>query len=317
MIRACLRALLLSMAYAVSAEAMSLEQVSRQFLDSEFVFSRTQSDVPFVPLAWLDVNSYRDTTYRTPSGEVGDLSFRQTSISEATLLPVLLGRRDALVIGQWGTWTRLESTQSQDETSVANISLPLGWARQASPDWQLAAFVAPSANHSGGHWYWDYMGGVFARYLGKPHFAWLFGFYGEVTAPEELYVPYVGVTWTIDRHWTLSAVLPWPAVLYAPTPDWLLRFGLAPSSASWITETSVQGNAPQRFRADLTSWDLGFRVERRAWKSLWVGGEAGVSGFRGFAFSSGKGWQDPKGSLGSDPYLVLTMTFRPSLASAE
>jgi hypothetical protein len=105
--------------------------------------------------------------------------------------------------------------------------------------------------------------------------------------------------------------------LYSPTPDWLLRLGLAPSSASWITEASVQGNAPQRFRADLTSWDLGFRVERRAWKSLWVGGEAGVSGFRGFAISSGKGWQDPKGSLGSDPYLVLTMTFRPSLASAE
>jgi hypothetical protein len=313
MTRASSRALLLLLAFASSAEAASLDQISRQFLDSDFIFSRTQSDVPFVPLAWIDMSSYQDSTYRTPSDEVHDLSFRQTSLSEATLVPVLLGRRDALLIGQWGTWTRLRFDDSQQDTEVANLAMPLGWARQSSPDWQLAAFVAPSANYSGGHWYWDYMGGVFARYLGKPKFAWLFGVYAEITPPEAFYVPYVGVTWTIDKHWTLSAVLPWPAVLYSPTPDWLLRLGLAPSSASWIADVPVPGEAPRRFRADLTSWDFGLRVEKRTWKNLWVGGEAGVSGFRGFSFS-GSQWQEPQGSLGTDPYVVLTATFRPALA---
>jgi hypothetical protein len=317
MTRLCSRAPLVLLALAANAEAASLDQLSQKFLDSDFIFNRTQSDVPFVPLAWLDVSSYQDTTYRTPSGDdIDGLSFRQTSVSEATLLPVLLGRRDALVVGQWGSWTRLESTHSQKDTEVANMTVPFAWARQASPDWQLAAFVAPSANYSGGHWYWDYMGGIFARYLGKPGLAWLFGFYGEVTPPDALYVPYVGVTWTIDRHWTLSAVLPWPAVLYSPTPDWLLRLGLAPSSASWIADVPVAGEAPKRFRADLTSWDLGFRVEKRAWQNLWVGAEAGVSGFRGFSFSGGE-WQDLKGSLGTDPYVTLTVTFRPSLAGSQ
>jgi hypothetical protein len=277
--------------------------------DSDFVFSRTLSDVPFVPLAWVDVTSYQDS-------EVQGRSVRQTSLSEATLVPVLMGRRDALLVGQWGTWTRLEFPDSRENTEVVNLTLPLGWARQATPDWQLAAFVAPSANHSRGEWYWDYMGGAFARYLGQSRFAWLFGFYAEITPPEKFFVPYVGVTWTIDRHWTLSAVLPWPAVLYSPTPDWLFRFGLAPSSASWIADVPVTGQAPQRLRADLTSWDFGLRVERRAWKSLWVGGEAGVSGFRGFSFASGE-WQPPKGSLGSDPYFVLTMTFRPDLTGTK
>ena len=309
MIRASLRALMLLLAWAAKAEATSIDQISRQFLASDFVFSRTRSDVPFVPLAWIDVGSYRDT-------EVHDRSFRQTSLSEATLLPVLLGPRDALLVGQWGTWSRLESRDTSRHTEVMNLSIPLGWARQASPDWQLAAFVAPSANHSGGEWYWDYMGGVFARYLGTPRLAWLFGFYAEITPPEELYVPYVGVTWTIDRHWTLSAVLPWPAVLYSPTPDWLLRLGLAPSSASWIADAPVTGAPPQRLRADLTSWDFGLRIEKRTWNSLWLGGEAGLSGLRGFSFSGGK-WQAPEDNRGTDPYFLLTVTFRPSLAAAE
>jgi hypothetical protein len=315
MIRSCSRALLL-LSFAISAEAANLDEISRQFLDSDFIFSRTESDVPFVPLSWIDVSSYQDTSYRTPSGDIRDLSFRQTSLSEATLLPILIGERDALLVGQWGTWTRLRSADSQRDTDVANIAMPLGWARQASPDWQLAAFVAPSANHSGGDWYWDYMGGVFARYLGTPGLAWLFGFYAEITPPEAFYVPYVGVTWTSDRHWTLSAVLPWPAVLYSPTPDWLLRFGLAPSSASWIADVPVPGEAPRRARADLTSCDLGLRIEKRAWKNLWVGGEAGMSGFRGFSFA-GSHWQDPSRSLGTEPYFALTATFRPALADAR
>jgi len=299
--------LLLLLALAQHAEAAGFD-----FRDSDFVFSRARSDVPFVPLAWLDVNSYQDSTLRTPSG---DLSFRQTSVSEATLLPTLVGRRDALLVGQWGTWTRLSSSQFQD-TEVGSVSLPVGWARQATPDWQLAAFVAPTANVTRGHWYWDYMGGVFARYAGKSRLAWVFGFYSEITPPEELYVPYVGVTWTIDRHWTLSAILPWPAVLYSPTPDWLLRLGFAPSSASWIADVPVSGEAPRRLRADLTSWDFGLRVEKRAWKGIWLGGETGLSGFRGFSFS-GREWQHPRVDLASAPYLVLTVTFRPSLADVE
>jgi hypothetical protein len=309
MIRACLRALLLTFAFVANAEASIFEQVSRQFLDSDFIFSRTQSDVPFVPLAWIDASSYQDS-------DIHGRIFRQTSFSEATLAPLLLGQRDALMIGQWGTWTRLEPRDSHDETEVSNLTLPLGWARQASPEWQLAAFVAPSANQSGGDWYWDYFGGAFARYLGQPRLAWLFGFYAEITTLEELYVPYVGVTWTIDRHWTLSAVLPWPAVLYSPTPDWMLRLGLSPSSASWIAEAPVAGEAPQKLRADLTSWDLGLRVERRTWKSLWIGGEAGMSGFRGFSLSGGD-WQKPERSRSSDPYVTLTVTFRPALVGAE
>src|SRR5262245_61609227 len=100
MIRACLRALLLLLTFAANAKGSGLDQLSPQFLDSDFIFSSTQTNVPCVPLAWLDASSYQDS-------DIHGREFRQTSLSEATLVPFLVGRRDALLIGQWGTWTRL------------------------------------------------------------------------------------------------------------------------------------------------------------------------------------------------------------------
>lgn len=69
MIRAGWRVLLLILAFAGTANAAGFDEISRQFLDSDFIFSRAQSDVPFVPLAWIDVNSYQDTPWRTTSGD--------------------------------------------------------------------------------------------------------------------------------------------------------------------------------------------------------------------------------------------------------
>src|SRR3954470_24027820 len=99
--------LLLLLTLATPARAASFEQVARQFMESDFVFSRAKSDAPFVPLAWIDLNSYQASTIRQAASQIRDLSLRQTSLSEATLLPVLLGPRDALLVGQWGSWTRL------------------------------------------------------------------------------------------------------------------------------------------------------------------------------------------------------------------
>src|SRR5215469_2016590 len=166
MIRAKVVAASLAMALmaAAPAESSSLDELAQRFAESDFVFTRAQSDVPFVPLAWMNVSSYGQSHFATPAGDTSDVSFEQTTLSEATLLPVLLGRRDALLVGQWTTWSWLR-VDSGKNTDVGSFSLPLGWARQASPQWQLAAFVAPVAYLDAGQWYWDYMGGVFGRWL--------------------------------------------------------------------------------------------------------------------------------------------------------
>jgi len=297
------------MAAAAPAEPSSLDELAQRFAESDFVFARGQSDVPFVPLAWMNVSSYGPSRFAEPSGDSSNVSFEQTTLSEATLLPVLLDQRDALLIGQWTTWSWLR-VDSGKSTDVGSFSLPLGWARQASRDWQLAAFVAPVAYLDAGQWYWDYMGGVFGRWLAADRFVWLFGLYAEIAPHEDFYVPYIGVSWMIDRHWTLSAVLPWPAVLYSPTPDWYLRLGVAPSQASWFGDVNTHEGSIQQPRVNFTSWNLGLSLERRLWKGVWIGAEAGVAGFRGFTFA-GSSWKGPNSDLGKTGYVLLKVDFRP------
>ncbi|HKE95313.1 MAG TPA: hypothetical protein VKB34_13460, partial [Povalibacter sp.] len=287
--RAALRAVLAAVLLVpLMARPAGFEEMARRFAESDFVFNRARSDIPFVPLAWADVSVYERSRFLLPSGDASDVSFQQRTLSEATLIPVLLGNRDALVLGQWMSMTRFDLSTGDDK-DVFSVALPMGWARQASPDWQFAAFVAPlgySSEHDG--WYWEYMGGIFARWLQSDHFVWLFGFYADVAPLEEYYIPYVGLTWTINQQWTLSAVMPWPALLYAPSPDWLVRLGVSPSDASWSARTG-ENNEVQQPQLNFGSWNLGISAERRIWRNLWLGAEAGVAGLRGFSFA-GSDW---------------------------
>jgi hypothetical protein len=81
--------------------------------------------------------------------------------------------------------------------------LPLGWIRQSTSDWQLAAFVAPLGHKTHqDSWYWETLGGVFARYMSSDRVAWIFGAYADVSPLEEFYTPYLGAILTIeDSNW--------------------------------------------------------------------------------------------------------------------
>ncbi len=77
-----------------------LDEISRQFLDSDFIFSRAQSDVPFVPLAWIDVNSYQDTpgephrataTAARPPSERMDTRREQQALKLSIRVTLLIG----------------------------------------------------------------------------------------------------------------------------------------------------------------------------------------------------------------------------------
>ncbi|MBB6095178.1 hypothetical protein HNQ60_004068 [Povalibacter uvarum] len=298
--------LILSSAGAIAG---TLDDAAKRFAESDFVFNRARSDIPFIPFAWASATFYDESRFLLPSGEPGELTFEQQSVSEATFLPFLIGRRDAVVIGQWMNWTRFDLSNGSDK-EVFSVAIPVGWARQTSPDWQVAAFVAPLGHSSEGDgWYWEYMGGVFARWLQTDRFAWLFGFFADVAPREEFYTPYVGLTWTVNQHWTVSAIMPWPAILYAPNTDWLFRFGVSPSDASWSVEIDDDGS-PRKAQLSFGAWNLGISAERRIWKFLWLGAEVGVAGFRGFTFS-GSDWEGPNSDLGTDAYATIRVNFRP------
>ena len=296
------------------AMADGVQDIARAFAESDWRFQRAVSNAPFVPVGWLAVTDYGDTKFTGRGGGVLPESFSERTVTQSALLPKLLGHRDALIVGEWMSWTKIDlKGPGTEDFDVFSLALPVGWGRQVNDDWQLAAFVAPLGHlrtGRGGEWSWEYMGGVFGRYLQDAHRAWIFGFFADVTPGDDLYVPYVGLLWTLDERWTISAIMPWPAVIYAPSSNFFVRLGAAPSGASWARQSNGR-----EVLSDLDAWNLGLGAEWRVHGNFWLRAEAGVSGLRGFSVRSGD-WQAPDTELGSSPYLSLAISFRPSVSGA-
>lgn len=295
---------------ASRAAAIDLGAWMASFASSDFSFRRGTSNVPFPPLMWADYSRYGGTTVRNEGGDVPG-GYDQATFTQGAIAPWTIGSRDLLAAGEWISFTRLTGkSESPAGLDVLSVAVPLGWARQATPEWQLAAFVAPLGHRVTSHsapWYWETMGGFFARYAPQGRWSWIFGAFADVSGEEQFYVPYAGAGFQVDERWTLSLILPWPALLYAPTPDWLLRLGVEPAGTSW----ALDGHRGT-IAIDMDAWNVGLAVERRAWGNLWLRAEAGLSGFRGFGFV-GSDWQGPNSGSGTSPYLSLGIGFRPAV----
>jgi hypothetical protein len=273
-----------------------------RFAHSDFQFVRAASNAPFPPLAELAATAYQQSEFRDT-----DVSFQQASISQYALLPIPLGTRDAFVVGEWLSWTRFDMKHSaREDLDVLSVAIPVGWIRQQSQEWQLAAFVAPLGHKThDDDWYWETLGGAFARKLQNDRFAWVVGAYFDVAPLEDFYTPYLGATYIMNDRWTLNAVMPWPSIVYAPSSRTMFRFGVAPSGASWSV-----GTDQRRPRLDLSAWNVGFAVERRIFRQFWLGAEVGCSCLRGLSLV-GSDWQPAETRLHGTGYASLTFNLRP------
>jgi hypothetical protein len=237
------------------------------------------------------------------------IPFSQTSLSQGAFVPLPIGQRDALVVGEWLGWTRFDLKDNGREIEVLSLAVPLGWARQLEPNWQLGAFVAPLGHRThSDDWYWETLGGVFGRYTQSDRTAWVFGVYFDISPLEDFYTPYLGVAFIVNERWSINAVMPWPSVTYAPSRNTLFRLGIAPSGASWSIEPGQKHP-----RMSLSAWNFGIAIEQRAYKYLWLGLEVGVSGTRGLSLV-GSDWQGLETKLDNTGFVLATVNFRPSLA---
>ncbi len=292
-----------------AAHAGGIEGWIQSFAQSDFQFSRTDSNMPFPPMAWGDVSSYGKTRFTALDEALPRIEFKQTSLSQASLVPVMAGQRDAFAIGEWiSASTFTTDAPLIDGFSSVSVGIPLCWARQASAKWQLAAFVAPLGHKASLHdssWYWEGMGGAFGRFSPGGRLTWVFGFYADVSPDDDFYVPYVGATWIANERWTISAILPWPGVTYAPTRDTFLRLGVSPSGASWAVSPRSGDIA-----MNLDSWNAGLSLDHRLWHNLWLHAESGISGLSGLSFSGGH-WNDVNTDVGGSPHARIGVSFRP------
>ena len=259
-----------------------LDALVTRFAQSDFIFPRGNSDVPFIPLGWISATEYNRASFTRPDNSSSDVDYRQSNLSEGALLPVPVGSRDAVVVGEWVSATQLREVDADRTLNVLSVAVPLGWVRQVNHDWQAAAFIAPlgQTDHQSS-WYWQTLGGVFARYLRSDDLAWIFGAYFEQSSLEHFYTPYVGAMWILNPHWTLGLVLPWPGINYAPNPDLQFRFGLAPSSASWSAESLDTPAGATRPRINFDSYNLGLSAEHRLYGRLLARDRGGLVGAAG------------------------------------
>jgi hypothetical protein len=304
----CAAALALLSAGMPQARADFVGGLMSRFADSEIDFARSDSHVPFPPVAFVSLSNYGDTELKVEKSDTS-LVYDQVSVSQAAVLPILASPRDALFVGEWVSRSEFDA-QLPTETSfdVLTLGLPMGWLRQASPDWQMIAFAMPMghrAQFDTSKWSFETMAGLFGRYTQSDRLWWAFGLFADVGTGSNLYLPYVGASLTLNEAWTLSAMMPWPAILYAPTEDTLLRLGVSPSGASW----SVQPGADE-VSLDLGGWDFGLSVDHRLAGPFWGSLEIGVGGLRGLTFAS-DGLNTPELDTGSTWYVSLGVNLRP------
>jgi hypothetical protein len=278
------------------------------FEQSEFEFQRSISNAPFPPLGFVGGAAYSNVEVESPSGKV--LEYDVQRFSAMAGVPFLLGKRDALVAGAYVSWSEFDvKAQESSNISVASIGLPIGWMRQQNPDWQLAAFVMPLGHDSdlpNSDWAWQYLGGAFARYVSSEKLWWAFGFYADVGSGDNFYIPYLGASWAINQRWTLSAIMPWPALIYAPTSSFMVRLGASPSGASWSLDVE-EGEVG----VNLDAWDFGLGAEYRIFGNFWLGADAGIGGLRGLRLINGD-VEEPDLDFSSNGFVKLNFNYRPA-----
>ena len=278
-----------------------------RFADTEVQFQRSDSNVPFLPLAYVSLSLYQDTEIRR--ADESPQAFDLDSVSQAAILPIPASTRDIVFVGEYLSLSRFEAREAGAESfDTVSVGVPVGWLHQQSDDWQTGTFVMPLAHRAdldNSDWSLETLGGVFTRYLQSDQVWWAFGFYYDVGRGDDIYLPYVGASFEISQEVTISAVLPWPAILYAPDRDTLWRFGAAPAGTSWTLDS-------ERNEVFLTldTWRLGFSGERRFHGNLWFSVEGGVAGLRSLRLEGGD-WKGAEFDVEETPYLRFAVNFRP------
>ncbi len=80
----------------------------------------------------------------------------------------------------------------------------------------------------------------------------------------------------------MSAILPWPQLMYAPSKDWFVSLGASYSGNSWAVN-----NATGAVGLNLSGFDFGFGGGMRLKGPLWLEGAVGVGGLRALTITDG------------------------------
>ena len=297
----------------VPPEEGFIERAARAFTESDLVFARSFSNAPFLPVAFLGGTHYGDATVSEEGAtpETAGRKYQVSSTSQYAGVPFLLSKRSMAVLGEYVSYADF-SVDNGEDFSVTSASIAAGYLYQVNPDWQVIAALVPFYNHSSlgerGQDYWQVMGGAVARYTRNDRLWWLFGVVFDDSDFGTSVLPYVGASLTLNERWSVSAILPWPQVMYAPSKDWFISLGASYSGNSWAIDSGTG-----KVGLNLSGFDFGFGGAMRLKGPLWLEGAVGVGGLRALTITDGD-VSGPSIDVSSSPFINLSLTFRPSFA---
>ena len=298
---------------AVLPEEGFVDRAARAFTESDLVFARGLSNAPFLPVAFLGNTHYGDATV-SEEGATPDTAGTRYSVNSTSQyggVPFLLNKRSMVVLGEYVSYSNF-SVENGEDFSVASASLAAGYLYQVNPDWQVIGALVPVYNHSSlgerGKDYWQVMGGTVARYTRNERLWWLFGVVFDDSDFGTSVLPYVGASLILNERWSVSAILPWPQVMYAPSKDWFVSLGASYSGNSWAVNSTTGAVG-----LNLSGFDFGFGGGMRLKGPLWLEGTVGVGGLRALTINDGE-VSGPSIDVSSSPFINISLTFRPSFA---
>ena len=306
-----MRLVLLVLFVAVSLPC-SLFAGMQEILDglkaSEFRFARSGSEVPFLPAGWLTHQYYPDASFEANLEILPDAEVQENATSLGAFMPLSVQSRDMVLVGVDLSLDRIkvQSGPFRDQ-DVVRLTPVAAWMRQVNRNNLVAAFAAPIFSkevRSGGEWGTGGYAGVVGLHWRSDTMQWVYGAVYENSFGRDRFYPYLGLQWNPHPRLSVSLVIPWPTITYAPGEDWILQMGISPGGSSWVSRQD---------RYEVTesfgSWNLAAGLGRRLYGHFWLVGSAGLAGLRAWQL----GEDDSALRYEAKPGAVFTLAlqFRP------
>ena len=297
----------------VEADDNIIAQAAQAFAESELVFVRGLSNAAFLPVALLG-SDYYDDAMVSEEGATPDVAGKHYQVNTASQyagVPFLLNKRSMVVLGEYLAYSDF-TVENGEDFSTTSAGIAAGYLYQLTNDWQLMGGILPVHHRSSlgerRKDYWQVMGGALARYTRNDRLWWLFGVVFDDSEFGTTWLPYIGASLIINQAWSVSAILPWPQVIYAPSKDWFVSAGASYSGSSWAVHSSTGAVG-----LNLSGFDFGVGGARRLSGALWMEAKAGMGGLRGLSINDGD-IAGPAIDVSSSPFISISLTLRPSFS---
>ncbi len=285
------------------------EMLINKVMQSDFIFDRGISNVPFLPIGYLQFTDQQDIKFSEQCVVETNCQFNYQSVQQGFGLPVYIDKKYMIILGETLESNHIDSAFG--DYRIDTVGVLAAFIAQPTIEWQVGAFYYGYKGIGGVHDFnqpEESIAGAVGRYRHSPHFHSYWGAVTYDTTETRVVMPYIGFDWLIDKEWSISGILPWPVVSYAPNKNNLFKLGGFVNGAQWQipNENNISSNA---LDVDFGQVNLGAAYERRLHNNFWGEFMIGHSGFGAAKFSDNSLSIDAE--VDGAPFVRFSIFYRP------